>query len=223
LPNGAVREATVRRVSMATRDELLEALMARYQCAERAEKGRILSEFASVTGYHRKHAARMLRATSRPDSARPRPERRVHDDAVREALIVARGRRRTASAGRAAEGTDPGSAGGDGEARASGAGPACPSAARDDRRGHHRPHAGQGRAKAAADADAWRGRRRSDARSGSGPTPTGTIRRRASWRPTWWRMAVRSRTAASFRRWSSPTSRPAGPNARRCSTADSTC
>jgi hypothetical protein len=73
---------------MATRDELLEALTARYREASRAEKGRILTEFASVTGYHRKHAARVLRARSRPDRSRPRPERRVYDEAVREALIV---------------------------------------------------------------------------------------------------------------------------------------
>jgi hypothetical protein len=83
---------------MATRDELLDALVARYRGAGRAEKGRILTEFAEVTGYHRKHAARVLRATTRPDRSRPRPERRLHDEAVREALIVARGRRRTGSA-----------------------------------------------------------------------------------------------------------------------------
>ena len=82
---------------MATRDELLDALVARYRGARRAEKGRILTD-ATVTGYHRKHAARVLRATTRPDRSRPRPERRVYDEAVREALIVARGRRRTGSA-----------------------------------------------------------------------------------------------------------------------------
>ena len=52
---------------MATRDELLSALVARYQEASRAEKGRILTEFAEVTGYHRKHAARLLHVTTRPD------------------------------------------------------------------------------------------------------------------------------------------------------------
>jgi hypothetical protein len=72
---------------MATRDELLEALAVRYPEVGRAEKGRILSEFASVTGYHRKHAARVLQAMSRPDRTRPRPERRVYDDAVRDAPI----------------------------------------------------------------------------------------------------------------------------------------
>ena len=73
---------------MATRDELLGALVGRYREASRAERGRILTEFAEVTGYHRKHAARVLRATTRPDRSRPRPERRLYDEAVREALIV---------------------------------------------------------------------------------------------------------------------------------------
>ena len=45
----------MRRISMATRDELLEALSARYRGASRAEKGRILTEFAEISGYHRKH------------------------------------------------------------------------------------------------------------------------------------------------------------------------
>ena len=60
-------EAELRRVSMATCDELLGALVARHQEAGRVEKGRILTEFAAVTGYHRKHAARWL---ARDDAAR---------------------------------------------------------------------------------------------------------------------------------------------------------
>ena len=73
---------------MATRDELLDALTARYGRASRADKGRIVTEFVAVTGYHRKHAARLLRGGVRPDRSKPRPERRLYDDAVREALIV---------------------------------------------------------------------------------------------------------------------------------------
>jgi hypothetical protein len=73
---------------MATRDELLKALVVRYREALQAEKGRILTEFAEVTGYHRKHAERLLRGTGRGDRSRARPERRLYDDAVREALIV---------------------------------------------------------------------------------------------------------------------------------------
>jgi len=47
--------ADMRRISMATRDELLEAVAARYRAAKRTEKGRILTEFVEISGYHRKH------------------------------------------------------------------------------------------------------------------------------------------------------------------------
>ena len=73
---------------MGTRDELLEAVAARYRAATRTGKGRILSEFAEISGYHRKHAERLLRRENVVDRSRPRPERRVYDDAVREALVV---------------------------------------------------------------------------------------------------------------------------------------
>lgn len=73
---------------MATRDELLAALAGRYRNAARAEKGLILKEFVEVTGYHRKHAGRLLRGPGLRDRAQARPFRRIYDDAVREALIV---------------------------------------------------------------------------------------------------------------------------------------
>ena len=78
----------MKRVSMATRDELLVALAARYRGSERVEKTRILDEFASVTGHHRKHAMRLLRAGPPGQAPASRPERRIYDVAVREALIV---------------------------------------------------------------------------------------------------------------------------------------
>ena len=81
-------EAGVRRISMATRDELLRAVGLRYRGASRAEKSRILTEFTEISGYHRKHAERLLRREEGVDRSRPRPERRVYDDAVREALVV---------------------------------------------------------------------------------------------------------------------------------------
>lgn len=87
LPKAA-SEAGVRRISMATRDELLDAVAFRYRSATRVEKGRILTEFTEISGYHRKHAERLLRRTHVADRARPRPERRVYDAAVREALVV---------------------------------------------------------------------------------------------------------------------------------------
>ncbi len=73
---------------MGTRDELLEAVAARYRAATRTGKGRILTEFAEISGYHRKHAERLLRREHVVDRSRPRPGRRVYDQAVREALVV---------------------------------------------------------------------------------------------------------------------------------------
>lgn len=45
---------------MAMRAELLVAVGVTYRGAARAERSRILDEFAAATGYHRKHAIRLL-------------------------------------------------------------------------------------------------------------------------------------------------------------------
>ena len=72
---------------MATRKELIEAVGARYRGASTSERTKILDEFVAVTGYHRKHAIRVLRADSvRGTSAAPRS--RLYDEAVRQALVV---------------------------------------------------------------------------------------------------------------------------------------
>jgi len=60
----------------------------RYAVGSRADRGRILDEFAALTGHHRKHAMRLLRAGASSGRSSPRPERRVYDQATREALIV---------------------------------------------------------------------------------------------------------------------------------------
>jgi hypothetical protein len=76
------------RLSTSTRRELVAAASRRYLDANREERGRILDELTSLTGLHRKHAARLLRGgggRARHDS---RPQRRIYDDAVREALVV---------------------------------------------------------------------------------------------------------------------------------------
>ncbi|MBV8495816.1 MAG: transposase, partial [Gammaproteobacteria bacterium] len=78
----------MRRVSMATRDELVAAIACRYSRGGRAERGRILDEFVAVTGFHRKHAARLLCGARQGRRIGPRLTRRIYDDAVREALIV---------------------------------------------------------------------------------------------------------------------------------------
>jgi hypothetical protein len=58
----------MRLVSMAVRDELVVAIAERYGDSLREEKARILDEFVAVTGYHRKHAMRLLREGQRSSS-----------------------------------------------------------------------------------------------------------------------------------------------------------
>lgn len=77
----------MRKVSMATRTELVEAVGERYRSADKRSKGRVLDEFAAVTGFHRKHAMRLLRA-KREAAEGTRPARRVYDEAVRTALVM---------------------------------------------------------------------------------------------------------------------------------------
>jgi hypothetical protein len=73
---------------MATRDELVAVTAERYARATRRERSLILDEFAVVTGFHRKHATRLLRAGLPGQPAGQQPRRRIYDDAVCEALIV---------------------------------------------------------------------------------------------------------------------------------------
>ena len=76
-----------RRIRLTTRRELTAAIRQRYQAANRAGKKMILDEFTQVTGYHRKHAIRVL--TTQPVSEpKTRAVRRVYQEAVKEALIV---------------------------------------------------------------------------------------------------------------------------------------
>jgi hypothetical protein len=78
----------MRRISMTTRDELVAAIAGRYAQEARVHRSRILDEFVAVTGFHRKHAMRVLRVGQPNRRSGPRLGRRVYDDAVREALIV---------------------------------------------------------------------------------------------------------------------------------------
>jgi hypothetical protein len=75
-------------ISMATRDKLVVALAGRYASSSRQHRGRILDEFVAVSGFHRKHAMRLLRAGRSGQGAGPRPARRIYSEAVRVALIV---------------------------------------------------------------------------------------------------------------------------------------
>ena len=56
LPKGGAMST----ISPAARQELVTAVAERYQRSTAAEKGWILDEFVALTGYHRKHAIRVL-------------------------------------------------------------------------------------------------------------------------------------------------------------------
>src|SRR3569833_1303994 len=78
-----------RRLSLATRKELIEAVRKRYQEAALATKTDIMNEFVELTGYHRKHAVRLLGPGSEQKrEKRSCSDKRVYNEAVREALIL---------------------------------------------------------------------------------------------------------------------------------------
>ncbi len=72
---------------MTTRKELVEALRGRYRSASYGDRIKILDEFVALTGYHRKHAIRVLReVVAAGKSAHTR--NRLYDEAVRQTLTV---------------------------------------------------------------------------------------------------------------------------------------
>src|SRR5208282_5209532 len=78
-----------RRIRLSIRRELTAAIRQRYQAADRVGKNKkmMLDEFTKVTGYHRKHAIRVL-TTQLASEPTTRAVRRVYQEAVKEALIV---------------------------------------------------------------------------------------------------------------------------------------
>jgi hypothetical protein len=83
-----IREVEMgRQIKLITWRELTSVIRLRYEAADRSTKRTILDEFVKVTGYHRKHAIRIL--TTEPDSQpQPRVGRRIYQEAVKEAQIV---------------------------------------------------------------------------------------------------------------------------------------
>jgi hypothetical protein len=76
-----------RQLSRMTKLELTAAVGKRYRSAAHEDKKAILDEFVEVTGYHRKHAIRLLRRVQVNEMAE-RTGRRIYSEAVREALII---------------------------------------------------------------------------------------------------------------------------------------
>ena len=212
----------MRRVTMATRDELVVAVRGRYANSGRGEKTRILDEFVAVTGFHRKHAMRVLRGEQTTRGA-PRPARRLYDEAVRDALIVIWeasdricGKRLKPLVPLLVEAMErhkhlqlaP-----DIRARL-----LAMSAATIDRALRTvREHAGGRSRRRAAPSLAVRRRVR------CAPSRIGTIRHRVLWRQTWSHTVAHQRAAASYRHWFSLTSPRAGPNVHLCWSGSRTC
>jgi hypothetical protein len=78
----------VRALTRTARQELVQAVRARYAVGSRGTKSRILEEFASISGYHRKSAIRILNGAACPEEDRGHRRPRIYDEAARQALIV---------------------------------------------------------------------------------------------------------------------------------------
>jgi hypothetical protein len=98
-------------VSMETRSELVAAISGRYARSRRDEKARILDEFVAVTGFHRKHAMRLLRSGGPTAAAGPRPGRSGADGSAGGLGGVRPGLRQAASGDPAGAGRGAGAAG----------------------------------------------------------------------------------------------------------------
>ena len=82
-----------KKISTDTKAELVQVLRIQYRKSSKREKTRILDQFIAVSGYHRKHAIRLLSCepgndTKHNNSSITNRSRRIYDEAVKEALIV---------------------------------------------------------------------------------------------------------------------------------------
>ncbi len=76
-------------ISKNTRNEIINALKERYGKATKNEKKRILDEFTAVSGYHRKHASRLLRGNYQIILSNKKiTSKLIYNDAVKDALII---------------------------------------------------------------------------------------------------------------------------------------
>lgn len=76
-------------MSKGSRDELVKRVHPRYLKADKAEKSRILDEFVITTGYHRKHAIRLLKHGLAPRQHERRGRKRTYaGETVRQLVKV---------------------------------------------------------------------------------------------------------------------------------------
>src|ERR1700687_2985582 len=75
-------------ISMGARREVVSVVAERYRWAGRREEGGILGELTAVTGWHRKHAVRALRAKPPTQAAETVPRKRRYNAAIRDAVTA---------------------------------------------------------------------------------------------------------------------------------------
>lgn len=76
-------------MSKRSREELVKRIHPRYLAADKEEKGRILDEFVITTGYHRKHAIRLLKHGPGPTQHERRGRKRTYGaETVRQLVFV---------------------------------------------------------------------------------------------------------------------------------------
>jgi hypothetical protein len=73
-------------MSHRSKQELVTAIQPRYLKAGKKDKSHILDEFIAVTGYHRKHALRLLKRGTTPKGYKKTGRRKVYQGAVVSAL-----------------------------------------------------------------------------------------------------------------------------------------
>ena len=80
-------------MSLKSKNELVEVVRPRYLKASKFEKQKILDEFTSATGYHRKHAIRVLKNKVQAQNrlkGKPKTYKRVYCGEVVQALRLDR-------------------------------------------------------------------------------------------------------------------------------------
>ncbi len=75
-------------ISKNTKRELIEVLRKRYRVSMKNEKTKILDDFISLTGFHRKHAVRVLGGNPADQKIKQSFDRRIYNEAVGEALVI---------------------------------------------------------------------------------------------------------------------------------------
>lgn len=76
------------KVNRAVRVELVKVIRTRYESATRSEKSQILAEFVQLSGFHRKHAIRVLNSKPCEEPRIRTVGGRIYNEAVKSALIL---------------------------------------------------------------------------------------------------------------------------------------